>query len=544
MIGRACAPFLILLTPFTVFLQYHGYDYADSGVPICLLALLVIALALGAVASISSRLELLIIAGLLTLLADLQFHPPKGVIGLALIFVGLAGVLWVLCQHAVRIVTVTTATMLASSILLPTGSFAARAERLPAATRHGDGPLIVHLILDEQIGIEGFPAGISSPAFRSQLTSFFVDRGFLLFGRAYSEHFNTYRSISAELNFKAGEFDASLVAPGRTGLPWDLTENAYFARLTDAGYAIRVYQPDYLNFCANPAPTTSCYTYAATSLAALAPVSLRAVQKAPIIASMYLDRSNTYAFVRQLYNSSRTPLGARGLRLPPWNWERNRLSPVSSMAALQRVAQDLSRAQRGEAVFAHLLLPHYPYVYDRNCGVRPPREWLERKDRADAPAGSVNSAAGRELRYRQYAEQVECVQRQLDQLIRVIPATLQRDAIVIVQGDHGSRIVRAEPKGNTPLSRADYTDSFSTLFAVKSPWLPAGYDRRMAPLTCLMRVLGQSDFHSVDGLDACSGNPRVFVSDERRVPRPLPPFGEPPHDTSRLGSVRVAGETH
>ena len=90
MIGRACAPFLILLTPFTVFLQYHGYDYADSGVPICLLALLVIALALGAVASISSRLELLIIAGLLTLLADLQFHPPKGVIGLALIFVGLA----------------------------------------------------------------------------------------------------------------------------------------------------------------------------------------------------------------------------------------------------------------------------------------------------------------------------------------------------------------------------------------------------------------------------------------------------------------------
>ena len=135
---------------------------------ICLLALLVIALALGAVASLSPALELLIIAGLLTLLADLQFHPPKGVIGLAVIFVGLAGVLWVLRQHAVRIVTVTTATMLVSSILLPTGSVAARAERPPSVTRHGDGPLIVHLILDEQIGIEGFPAGISPPAFRSQ----------------------------------------------------------------------------------------------------------------------------------------------------------------------------------------------------------------------------------------------------------------------------------------------------------------------------------------------------------------------------------------
>jgi hypothetical protein len=527
---KACAPFLILLTPFIVFLQYHGYRYTDPGAGICLLVLALLALALGTASTISPVLELVVIAGLLTLLADLQFHPPKGVIGLGIIFAGLVGVLWVLRQHAVRIVTVAMAAMLLSSILLPTRSFAARPDHAAAVRRHGDGPLIVHLVLDEQIGIEGFPADITPPAFRSQLKPFFVDRGFLLFGRAYSEYFNTYRSLAAVLNFKPGEFVGTpLVSPGRTGLPWDLTENAYFARLTAAGYALRVYQPDYLNLCANPGPTTSCHTYAATSLGALAPVPLSGVQKASIIASMYLDRSNAYAFVRQLYNAGRARLSAKRRRMPPWNWERNRLSGLSSMAALHMVAKDLLRAQRGQVVFAHLLLPHYPYVYNRTCDVRPPGEWLERMDHADAPAGSINSAASRQARYTRYVEQVECVQGQLDQLISSIPVSLRRDAIIIIHGDHGSRIVRTEPNGGSQASAVDYTDSYSTLFAVKSPRLHPGYDRRMVSITCLMRTLAQSDFRSVEGLGECTGSPLVFVSDDQWVARPLAPFGEPPH---------------
>jgi hypothetical protein len=527
-LGKAAAPYLILLTPFIVFLQYHGYPFADPGALICLLALALLALALGATASISPVLEVVVIAGSLTLLADLQFHPPKGVIGLAVIFLGLVALLWVFRRHAVRIVTVATAAMLLSSILLPTRSVVTRADQPAAATRHGDGPLIVHLILDEQIGIEGFPSDISPPAFRAQLRAFFVERGFLLFGRAFSEYFKTYRSIAALVNFKPGEFVKGLLVPGRTGLPWDLTQNVYFARLTDAGYAIRVYQPDFLNFCANPAPTTSCHTYAATSLGALAPVSLPGAQKASIIASMYLDRSNAYAFVRQMYNRGRAWLSARGQRLPPWSWERNRLSPFSSMTALSMVARDLSQAQRGQVVFAHLLLPHYPYVYDRRCRVRPPREWLERMDHADAPAGSINSASGRELRYARYVEQVECVEAQLDELIRAIPETLRRDAIIVIHGDHGSRIVRTEPNGETELSGADYIDSYSTLFAVKAPSLHPGYDRRMVSLTCLMRTLAHSDFQSIAGVDTCTGNPVVSVSDDEWIARPLAPFGEPP----------------
>jgi len=546
---RAVAAFLILLTPFFVFLQYHSYPYVDAGTALCVLALAMLALGFGTLALLGRTIELIVLAGLLTVLADLQFHPPKGVIGLAVIFVGLLGILWALRHHAARIVTLGTAAVLLSSVLLPSRSIAARADRIAALSRdgdgvapRGDGALIVHLILDEQIGVEGFPADFSPPAFRSGFRSFFTDRGFLVFGRAFSEYSNTYRSIGALLNFRAGEFDQSLVVPGRTGLPWDLTSNAYFAQLAAQGYAIRVYQPDYLNFCGSPARLTSCYTYPATSLAALPATPLSGAQKASIIASMYLDRSHAYAFVRQLYNGARSRLP-----LPPWNWERNRLSPISTMGTLAMVRQDLSKAHRGEVVFAHLLLPHYPYVYDRNCGVRPPREWLEKNNNADAFTGRANTPAGRRIRYQLYEEQVECVQRRLDHVFRAIPPALQSDAIIIVQGDHGSRIMQLEPTVASRATREDYIDNFSTLFAIKSPWLRPGYDRRMASITCLMRMLGRSGFRSLDGLDECTGPPTVFAYDESLphaadgdrsvVPRALMAFGEPPDEVVADGQV-------
>jgi hypothetical protein len=68
-------------------------------------------------------------------------------------------------------------------------------------------------------------------------------------------------------------------------------------------------------------------------------------------------------------------------------------------------------------------------------------------------------------------------------------------------------------------------DSYSTLFAVRAPAIGAGYDRRLAPVTCLMRTLVDSGFSSVSGVEACSANPIVFLEvDDRVVPAPLPPF--------------------
>ena len=178
------------------------------------------------------------------------------------------------------------------------------------------------------------------------------------------------------------------------------------------------------------------------------------------------------------------------------------------------------------------MMPHYPYVYNANCELRQPQEWLERVD-GDAPLGVANTVDSRAARYARYFEQASCVLKKLEGLMAAIPPSLRRDAIVIIQGDHGSRLSLIEPElpGGSRMSAADYADSYSTLFAVRSPDLEAGYDRRLVPITCVMRTLVESGFRSLSALDACATSPTVFMTDhERTVAMPLPVFGRTPNE--------------
>ncbi len=532
---------LVLLTPFAVFLQYQGYGFFRPDVALIVLVMAGLALLAGAAAATSPAVEAAVLAGLLTFFMDLQFDPPKGSIGLAVIFLALTSLLWVLREHAARILTLTMATVLASSLLLPRSSVMALEAPTPSSSSPRTSaseqlPLILHLIVDEHIGFEGMPAGLTPAAFERDERSFFDRHGFLLFGRAYSEYSNSYRSITHLVNLQPGGYVPSLLERG-TGSTWAVASNAYFDRLARLGYRIRVYQSDYLDLCADQPERSTCQTYAATSLRPFAGVALPPLEKARVVAGMYLHQSNVYLVIREAYKQRRRQV-ASTVALPAWDWERDRIGPLSSMPVLEALARDLSSARRGDFIMAHLMMPHYPYVYDANCELRHPREWIDRMDR-DAPQGSLNTPEGRATRYARYFDQAACVRKKLDGLMMAIPSSLRGDAVVIIHGDHGSRIPLIEPDaaGHSRVSASDYADSYSTLFAIRSPHLQAGYDRRLAPITCLMRTLVESDFRSVSTLDACAGTPTVFMSaDGQTVAMPLPAFGNAPGDT-RLPAV-------
>ena len=48
-------------------------------------------------------------------------------------------------------------------------------------------PPVVHILLDEHIGIEGLGGDAAADAMKERLRSFYVNNGFRLFGGAYSE---------------------------------------------------------------------------------------------------------------------------------------------------------------------------------------------------------------------------------------------------------------------------------------------------------------------------------------------------------------------
>jgi hypothetical protein len=120
------------------------------------------------------------------------------------------------------------------------------------------------------------------------------------------------------------------------------------------------------------------------------------------------------------------------------------------------------------------------------------------------------------------------VYTKLDDLLNAIPPDVKRDAIVIIQGDHGSRITTAEPSQSPfgSLTPRDYVDGYSTLFAVRAPGLPATYDSRTVPVSCVFRTLVQSGYANTTAFDACTTRPAVFVFDAVGALNvaPLPPL--------------------
>ena len=83
----------------------------------------------------------------------------------------------------------------------------------------------------------------------------------------------------------------------------------------------------------------------------------------------------------------------------------------------------------------------------------------------------------------------QCLYVKLGQLFeRMQAAGIYDDSIMILHGEHGSRIVLTEPvaKDKEALNKQDIIDGFSTLFAVKLPGVHGGYDNSPRPLERLL----------------------------------------------------------
>jgi arylsulfatase A-like enzyme len=100
-----------------------------------------------------------------------------------------------------------------------------------------------------------------------------------------------------------------------------------------------------------------------------------------------------------------------------------------------------------------------------------------------------NSADSRVLAYRAYAEQLRCTNRLLARFFEELRAGgALDDAIIVLHGDHGSRINRNWPTvpSREVLRDSDFVDGFPTLFAAKAPGISPGYRRDRLTLTTLL----------------------------------------------------------
>jgi hypothetical protein len=269
----ATAGAMALLASLLNYVSHHGYPLGSPEIRIAAAFLVVSAAAAGLLYAISGGIGRVILETLLTYLVfDLNFDG---------VGVGIATVAAVILlnRHLLQVMVVAFPVVIAADFIglgLDDANVQAATVALPEVD--SNAPVLLHVILDEHIGIEGLPAAAPEAAgLRQDLQSFYVQNGFRLFGGAYSEYLHTVNAIPHILNFGTEQPWTSEHREGAT-----VDRNRYFDRLGQLGYRVRVYQSDFLDLCANPA-VESCTVQRAVDLKPIAATTLGATEKAVLI---------------------------------------------------------------------------------------------------------------------------------------------------------------------------------------------------------------------------------------------------------------------
>lgn len=309
-------------------------------------------------------------------------------------------------------------------------------------------------MLDEQWGIGGLrAAGDSGTA--DFLGDFYRDRGFEVYEGAYSRSDLTRESIPEVLSLGRAVVNAEPASPdGSLANGFRVSVNPYFERLRDLGYSIRVFQTSYLDYC-HPVGivVASCVTMPGNSIASIGYLSGSWTQRA-VLAGRYFLNLNSHVYLR--------------LKRPPDGALWRRASTGYGLAELALVRDAIAaRPPPGTAFFVHVLLPHRPFRVDANCRTL---EDLDEAARYEASKHLSDRSWRAQLGL--YGEQDRCVHRAVNELLAVLDRTVGRDgAVVIIHGDHGSRI-HQNPPGYVPTSEFDahqLNSNFSTLLAIRRP---------------------------------------------------------------------------
>jgi len=485
-------PALMLLGLMIGHLNFHAYPLLTPESLIVLAAFAGIGILLGLVPALlgPTNLRAFLLGMILLFFLDLQFGsnvkfrlfvidhelPWWGFVTIA--FVAGTTAFWLILslrEHIATIFFTFFGVFFLGALLIPSPSIKFGAEG-PAESSEASSndPLTVYLILDSHLGIEGIPLDLAGgPETKETLLRFYEKWGFRTFGGAYSPYLMTLNSVAYTLNGVVSDKDLLFIEHGqRRGRAYQLTENRYFRSVLQSNRKIRVFQSDYVDFCADTqAPVEYCFTYPTSSIHTLVGAKLAALTKARIIIDSYLRRENISGKIYDFFVT---------------RWFHSSIVVPEIFSAL---GDDIVANPHGNLFFGHLILPHDPYVWNRQCQIRPDAaSWMSRRiDHIDLT--TLGTPEYRVRAYADYFDQVHCVVQLLDDLLMLIDkAGLLRDVTIIIHGDHGSRITLRDPiiAYRDQATKIDYVDAFSTLFAIRSPEIEPGYSSELQPLPNLI----------------------------------------------------------
>lgn len=348
-------------------------------------------------------------------------------------------------------------------------------------------PVIVILLFDELMSASAFPDGIvpdAADAVKQRVFDFHEIYGFRIYPNAYSRHYWTRQSIPAMLNidFERTTLSASYLKRTKTkkdvfgrAMRNQVVGNAIFEKYVENGYVIEMFQADIMFYCGIPGVIYCATLDSFNQFSKYLPVE-RGAQPLLTLTTVLNATKNSY-FVKNLQRNI-VPL----LELPKLTL---RIDVHVFLRWFAKIKGRILEAQPGTIIFAHILVPHAPYMLNDDCSLNPgavnPYALAERiEDSVEVERTYVDS-------YQRYYGQLNCLYSELETLFKAVESNpILKDATFVITGDHGSRI--SKTKYAEDMDARDLIDNFATHFSIRAPGLDPGIDLRMAPV---QRLLGE-----------------------------------------------------
>jgi hypothetical protein len=388
----------------------------------------------------------------------------------------------------------------------------------PVAAR--TAPSVIHIVLDEHGSIDALPEPTVSAGERHELTKSWERLGFTLFNRAYTAEAATHLTIARLWNPRRHDPD-SAVQRGDGPEAFIIKEHDQAAEIT-AKRVLDITGMSYVSLrpiIATRVPVTRLFQQDyPRATAGIAAARLPVVERLKIMLARIMDW-----IVRSARSQAAKALGeATGLLHRDgglfYSWRS--AYGLTGKHALDALGDRLSCCgTRGTYYYAHVLLPHWPYVFKSDCSVRPVTEWLYNEVHELL---RTNTLATRAERYRLYLDQARCTQRVIARLVASIDGNpALADATIMVHGDHGARI-SLKPSERIGISEAEYSDATfeldrrATLFALRRPGHPPHAEHRPVRIDALVQALRDSDFASYDAALAADQKSSPFAAKAAR----------------------------
>lgn len=257
-----------------------------------------------------------------------------------------------------------------------------------------------------------------SPTF---IPAFYQTNNFIFYPSAYLRYQDKYRNVGNILNPSLSDIgrdlfnrDDAAYYIGSKNAQVYITRNDLFKELKKQGFRLNIYQTYPFNFCkgAGKNEISSCITYPAP-LGALYQTDMTTASRLMLLVGHWLYSTPAgkgiahyiYDKVKNMADLSDIPFLGNPL---------SSSLPIGQPMVLSHLRHDVLTAKGKNVFFAHLNLPHYPYVYDKNCKLKSdPLTW-----RSNEPYTDKKELNGELKRWEDYNQQLLCTYKQINYLIK------------------------------------------------------------------------------------------------------------------------------